>query len=101
MVLPCAQISLFIKRVRAFITFANQMMSKAEHRRHPSSPRSIVSYLSNKELTLEDRELIAEITEPNGWSAKFNDEIDLTADELEARSKILRGLKKYPAVKVN
>ena len=50
---------------------------------------------------MEDRELIAEITEPNGWSAKFNDEIDLTIDELDARSKILRGLKKYPPVKVN
>ena len=76
------------------------MMSKTEARRHLTSPRSISSYLSQKELTTDDREMIAEIIEPNGWSAKFNDVVDLTADELEARSKILRRLKKFPAIKV-
>lgn len=69
-------------------------------RRHPTSPRSIASYLAKKELTVEDRELIAQVSEPKGWSAKYLNLESLNEDELNMRSVILSRIKKYPAIKV-
>ena len=77
------------------------MMERKEMRRHPTSPRSIASYLSAKELTLEDREFIAEITEPKDWSAKYLDLESLNEDELNMRAVILGRIKKYPAIVVS
>ena len=76
------------------------MMSQAEMRKHPGSPRSIASYLNQKTLTLDDRELIAEVTRPKDWSAKFLDLENLTEDELNIRSVVLSRIQKYPAIKV-
>ena len=77
------------------------MMSKTEMNRHPGSPRSIVSYLNQRELTVEDREFIAEVTQPKDWSAKFLNLDDLTEDELNMRAVVLSRIKKFPAIKVN
>ena len=70
-------------------------------RRHPTSPRSIASYLAAKELTIEDREFIAEVTEPKDWSAKYLDVESLSEDELNMRAVILSRIKKYPAIVVS
>ena len=75
-------------------------MSQAEMRKHPGSPRSIASYLNQKTLTLDDRELIAEVTRPKDWSAKFLDLENLTEDELNMRAVVLSRIQKYPAIKV-
>lgn len=77
------------------------MLDQTEMRKHPGSPRSIAAYLTSKNLTLEDRELIAEISQPKGWNQRFVDFHDLTAEELEARGKVLDAIKKYPAIKVS
>ena len=77
------------------------MLTQNEMRKHPGSPRSIAAYLSQKTLTVEDRELIAEISQPKGWSANYANFEDLTAEELEARAQVLDKIKKYPAIKVS
>ena len=77
------------------------MMDRKELSRHPTSPRSIASYLAAKELTVEDREFIAEVTEPKDWSAKYMDMENLSEDELNMRAVILSRIKKYPAIKVS
>ena len=89
-----------IQQYDAFIHFANKMLTQKEMRKHPGSPRSIAAYLSQKKLTIEDRELIAEISQPEGWSANYVNYEDLTADELEARAQVLDKIKKYPPIKV-
>ena len=76
------------------------MLNQTEMRKHPGSPRSIVAYLSEQKLTVEDRELIAEISQPEGWNDNYVNYEDLTADELEARAHVLDKIKKYPAIKV-
>lgn len=76
-------------------------MDRKELSRHPTSPRSIASYLAAKELTVEDREFIAEVTEPKDWSAKYMDMENLSEDELNMRAVILSRIKKYPAIKVS
>lgn len=75
-------------------------MDSKELRRHPSSPRSIASYLATKDLDIEDKLLIARITAP-GWKAKFENIDDLEEDELLVRQNILNGIKKFPPIKVN
>ena len=76
------------------------MMSQSERRRHPSSPKSIASYLATKNLTVDDREFIAEMTSPKGWSAKYLDVDSLNEEELNARAVVLDRIKKYPAIVV-
>ena len=75
-------------------------MSQAEMRKHPGSPRSIASYLNQKTLNVDDRETIAEVTQPKDWSAKYHDPTNLTEDELNMRAVVLSRIQKYPAIKV-
>lgn len=76
-------------------------MSKQEARNHPQSARSIATYLNKVVLTEDDKEWIARIIQPKGWRAEFNDPDKLDEEGRLERSRILRQIKKFPALKVN